>query len=804
MSLGDGRKVGKAETKKDAPMQACSIYSVMCLLAVAVHGKMLLSLSGFEGGDSSWSGAEPVTSPVHAGRCAMKWDLAAKPTLDGPRSWADWSRFDEIRFWAYSERNWDRNIPIVFVSEGGYYIIRWRVDWTGWKEQRIRLDECAPAHSPVGWRKISHIGFRALGYGQPPVPVGMTLVFDEFQLHSPRDIPYRNVAEWRRKEMKKHVQELKAEGNPYFLSVLKGLEGCKRDPTFKKRLDSCWAYSGEANRLLITAWAAASDDSPRKGDSVLISNAVATVDWLLSEQDGGTWFYSRKWKAGDANTDRFILGPLADAVWWLRSLPEMEEKWRRWEKPLKECVDFQHVHWCTYNKRGLTDGKGWGSSATIYPNQDVFILHIMELAHRWWGESGYRQSVDDTLAGLRRQLLPDGAFHYIGPETECHTYHNLNLVWIARYLHLTNDLRARSLIVDSVEYYPSAMSNEAVPEYYTDCWWKHYWGDGAAAGPEIVAGVTGDARNKWLANRLIERVGPGNGYATVYAGMFYRDGVKEAPLPDNYIRFDRNIGGPRGRFGNFYFAGTVGGGARDTFAGCMLSDPDRPDPLYGALLAVNIEADQGGPGKRFKRCGYISGPNDITAVRVDGDVAALGVRYTLHKPYINSRFNPQVPPMPWSATQVWFFTRHGLVGLVEVEALEPKTVEAIRGELRFGPKAPLRRVSKATYVCGGLTCRVLDHNFATVRVNPARGVYVAAPKGGSALNLRTGGNVLQATPGKPFMFAASVGPTEAPAPEDFVRLVEGGRRGLRVTFGGVIYTVTFDPGARTIEIDRRR
>lgn len=787
-------------SKRSGGTAICVAAWVWTIATLGALAQSEMVFFDFDGEGSAWRGTTLVTEPVHGGQRAMRWDVAKRPALDSPRSWADWSDFDELRFWAYSEKNWDRKTPIIFAGEGGYYITYWRVDWTGWKHHRIRLKDCASAHSPVGWHKISHVGFRASGYGLSDVPDGFSLVFDDFTLHSSKDIPYTSAAEWRLEEKKEYMRKLKERGNPYFQAILEQLKSRKAKPTFKKSFDSCWTYASEANQALLSAWAAASDDSTLKGDKTQIAYAVAMVDWLLENQKEGTWFFSRKWEAGDPNTDRFTLGPLADAVWYLRTLPGMDENWRRWEKPLKSCVDFQHRNWSNADKIDPDKLKAWGKAATIYPNQDVFILHIMELAHRWWGDEGYKKSVDETLAGLRRQLLPDGAFRYIGPETECHTYHNLNLVWLARYLNLTDDPRARSLIVDSVGYYPSAMSNEAVPEYYTDCWWKHYWGDGAPTGPEIVAGLTGDAQNKWLANRLLERVGPGNGYQAIYAGMFYRGDVEEAPLRDNYVEIDPNIDGPRGRFGNFYFAGTVGGGARDTFAGCMTTDPSRAAPLYGALMAANIEAEEGGSGKRFRHCYYISGPDDITATKVVGDVGVLGARYTLRKPYINSVFDREVPPTDWQGTQVWLFTRHGLVGLVEIEALKAMSIMALRGELRFGPKEPLERVDKGVYQCGGLLCRVLDHNFDSMKVNPARGVYVFDPKGEMALNFRTRGSNYKAQPGRPLHYAAAVGPKDAPAAQGFRRLGGGGKVGLAVTIDGKAYEVTFDPDTKKIDL----
>ncbi|NDK11431.1 MAG: hypothetical protein COZ06_04050 [Armatimonadetes bacterium CG_4_10_14_3_um_filter_66_18] len=777
---------------------------LLCLLPAFAAGDTVLVLDGFEGALGSWGNTQLVEQPVHTGKRALKWSVADRPLLDSPRFVADWSDFDELRFWAYCDRPVDFSIPLVFMSEGGYYLADWKLGWEGWKEQRIKLADCKPAHQPAGWQEISGVGFRAQGYGQGAVPPGMALVLDDFTLHSPKDLPHKSLLDWMAEERRKRMQEMKSRGNPYSLSVLDSLKGLKAQPAIKEQFDSCWEFRSLGERALSAAWAAGSDDSPRKGEQVLADHACAIIDYCLAQQKDGSWFYSRKWPAGgDPNCDRFTLGPLMDAIWWLRRLPDMEARWKKWEAPLHAAVDFQHTYWGCYAQLGFTDNKAWGSGAYSYPNQDVFHLFEMELAHRWWGDAKYKDSAEKTLAGLQAQLLPDGGIRYIGPETECSVYHNLNLVWLARYLNLTGDERVRKLIADTLNYYPLTMSNEGFPESYTDCWWKHYWNDGAPTGPEIVAGVTGDAQHKWLANRLLERVGAGTNYWTIYAGMFYRDDLTEQTLPDNWLKLDRNIGGPRGRFGNWYFAGVTGGGARDTFVGAMISDPLRPQPLNGAFLAANIEVGLGGEGARDRTHLYLSGPDDLTAVKVEGDVAALGARYTLRKPYINGVKDPTVPPTPWQATQVWLFTKDCLVGLVELECTEEQTVPYLQGELRFGPAAPLSCDGEGVYHCGALTMRVLGHNFATIEHGPARPGYAQQSTKHSAVTLRTAGEIFAAKPERAVWYAAVLAPEEGPSVSGFAATGDSAAPGFEVVVDGESLQVAFSPARESVEVARR-
>jgi hypothetical protein len=286
--------------------------------------------------------------------------------------------------------------------------------------------------------------------------------------------------------------------------------------------------------------------------------------------------------------------------------------------------------------------------------------------------------------------------------------------------------------------------------------------------------------------------------------MFYRDDLAEKPLPDNWLKRDRNIGGLRGRFGRWYFAGVSGGGARDTFAGAMVSEPGRPPPVSGAFLAANIEVALGRNGRRDQTHLYLSGPDDVTCVEVAGEAGALGARYTLRKPYINSKLEPDVPPTPWQATQVWLFTRHALVGLLQLVATEEQTVPYIQGELRFGPRLPLERDDERTFRCGEVTLRLLEHDFATVSHGRARPGYAKRSTRHSAVTLRTAGDAFTARPGETVRYAAAIAPERSPSVSGFRRLEREGETGFDVQVGEQTFSVMFRPATATVRLTAKR
>ena len=244
----------------------------------------------------------------------------------------------------------------------------------------------------------------------------------------------------------------------------------------------------------------------------------------------------------------------------------------------------------------------------------------------------------------------------------------------------------------------------------------------------------------------------------------------------------------------------TGGGARDTFVGAMVCDPARADPLNGAFLAASIEVGLGGEGPRHRTALYTSGPDDLTDVALAGEAAAVAARYSPRAPYINSVPDPKVPPTPWRATQLWLLTRHGLLGLVELEATEEQTVPRLAGELRFGPTLPLvHDQAQGLFRCGPVTLRLLEHTFAAVEAGPARPPYARSSTTHSAVLLTTPGDSFTARPGQPVRYVALVSPEGAAARAECTRFGAGDLFGFTANLGDEPFAVAFNAGDAAVE-----
>ena len=354
---------------------------------------------------------------------------------------------------------------------------------------------------------------------------------------------------------------------------------------------------------------------------------------------------------------------------------------------------------------------------TGYPNAHTHYLVALLCASRILERPEYRDIAESGVKLMATCLYPDGGTCYIGTQNECFTYHEIAVRDMTRYWQLNGNETARSIAVGTRWYYPLSIEPSGVVEYSSAPSWKPYWNMSTGAeGAAVVASLTGCPHNLRVA-----RSGKIDGNFWI-AGM-YRDDIEPAAAPDGYITHDRNIEGPRGRFGGFSFCGT----SRDyhddprgkiTYAGCMAMDPHLAGaawPLSAALYAV-------GPEVRIK-----PGPGDVSRWSTHLCLArAERNRATVTKDFAAVTTANQLSvyngaATDWAATQQWVFTPKRLVGMVSLEALSDRKALAMGGSLQFvsgrggwGVRKEFIQKGPGEYQYGALIVKIHVNSFGNV------------------------------------------------------------------------------------------
>ncbi|MBI5394011.1 MAG: alginate lyase family protein, partial [Verrucomicrobia bacterium] len=129
---------------------------------------------------SAWKGGEPDAAVRKVWPESVCWRHGKNTRID--LSFAtpqDWSRFGAASFWLHSEKATGSRFVIVFSSENpksqgdDYYSGRITLDWTGWKQFVLPLNELGAAREPLGWNHIGSVSFIAHGYGNTPDPAAV-------------------------------------------------------------------------------------------------------------------------------------------------------------------------------------------------------------------------------------------------------------------------------------------------------------------------------------------------------------------------------------------------------------------------------------------------------------------------------------------------------------------------------------------------------------------------------------------------------------------------------------------------------
>ncbi len=178
-------------------------------------------------------GMKRSTEHVMSGNYSGKWENHPKyPTIMATDVPKDWSKFNALSFWVYSEVATDERITVGAISNPNmtwqeyenlvdtvnFYHIGFDVDFTGWKKFVIPLSEFEKSSDLVqGFHKIDSLNFysRALDYEPSPYTV---LYFDDVRLETVESLELSEaVALWQ--NVKAEQQERKMGAKDYVLDV---------------------------------------------------------------------------------------------------------------------------------------------------------------------------------------------------------------------------------------------------------------------------------------------------------------------------------------------------------------------------------------------------------------------------------------------------------------------------------------------------------------------------------------------------------------------------------------------------------
>lgn len=633
-------------------------------------------------------------------------------------------------------------------------------------------------------------------------------VLSDVQAHLAKDIGRRVEPT---KELLPPIKHFDA--NPYVQGVLDRVRSVAKSKTrYKKgdegykQIDNAWTFSSMGNSAYAGVWGLCYPESPLAADPDLLRGALRLMQAIFQNHRGGDFNPGRQAIHGaDPNINRFCLVPTFEAYLLLAATyPDLllPSKRAEWLASAKMATEYQVA---SYGVRAKEP-----PPACYYANMDVHYMLMLELASRMFASDRYHGEAERFCKLTADQLYPDGAFSYHGFQNECFAYHQINVAHLARYWQLTGSPLARDTVVKSRPYYPYNVEPGGVPEYYTDCFWKHYWSGMSPIGPEIVAGMTGCAQNRRIAKDELRWETP-NGYYAIYAASLYRPEIKDEPVPDGYLMYDRNVEGPRGRFGRWSFAGTTrwfgeGCQGKDTFVGGMVVDePTRRYPLNAALQVVTNQyrlqprKPSEGNCTRWRECRYLS-QDERNAVTIAKDFATLTTRYRIQ----NVAWGGKSTPTEWVGNQQWILTPERLVGVLEIEPLSDQQAYSVHGRIRFGLEKEIVRKEDGLFTYGALVCRLHEHNYADVITEKSETFYIDKPEKYRSMEvvLRDKASIesgeqspLTYTKGTRHFFTVEVLPDDRALAESVSRIATPeGLRGIELCVKGQRLLLVHNPG----------
>jgi hypothetical protein len=369
---------------------------------------------------------------------------------------------------------------------------------------------------------------------------------------------------------------------------------------------------------------------------------------------------------------------------------------------------------------------------SIWLNGDIrLVLGV------YFGSLALNDSVSAAIAKtviediMPQTLLNDGGTHYVGYQNESPSYHGeatiRPYVW---YYIFTKSEVVRDFICATKNYIPLIQIplGEGFKEWSTSPAWKPYYNRTTLKLEALAkAYMGGDQYNYTI----------GQGSQHLYLAFLYRSGLSGSVLPDNYMLYDKNCMGPRGRYGNWGVVGTL----RDpsipapeltetrylnmdgvnTLVGAFTLNTNANSTTYplnaalqGAAPQVKFASGVETDWSRGVKWAFLTGKDRNDAQTRSKAVYGLSTNYGVSK----IRFNE----VGWKAQQQWIITPDRVIGMTEIESSVESTVYGLAQRIQLvsgrknasGTRKILNITDANTFEYGDLRIKIISKNYTGI------------------------------------------------------------------------------------------
>lgn len=522
----------------------------------------------------------------------------------------------------------------------------------------------------------------------------------------------------------------------------------------KKSFTVYTAPASTAGQMECLLWGMLNEDSPYCGNTYALTYVLSNLEILsYIVNEGNSQYYFTK---QDSNYNMFFFQIYMYSYLLMKEyypcfiLPSMAEKI---EKIIDDAIKYQEQ----YNSK---NGSGY------YANVDVMLANMYAYAGRILNNNEYLKKADEIINNVSKTVFDDGGIPYIGSENEIAVYHNNILKDVGMNYMVTKSEAAYNLLKKTVNYYPVTLDNNLYTDSSTALVFKQNWSSaGIMPGVTVAAYFEEGGKNKAIEQKafsedpyMLDTAFEG----ALVTGAYYDYGksADETVFSDGLTE-DKNIGGARGKFGNFSYTldfrnrrlregypvdfpgngmhkkGTYAG--KSSYVGVSFTESGREDGLVSAVGKVYSTVKHSNTGKKYADRTNVSNYSDEWFENGE-DYAAGGATYSIGTYGAAAMSYENLDG--FIGHEMWYGERDRLVGVLMTEAVDDtqiydqnaviQLIEGSSNTYDVKESVNLTENEDGTYSYGNIGIKIHQTNYSGMTVDFNAKVMNTAINSGSS------------------------------------------------------------------------